>query len=162
MTTCFVTRGQNQRRCGPVSLWKAGIQDGLDGCGPGRAFHKGPRRFTGVFGGPVQRVGKLGGLSIDIPCFCKFPDLQRPVLGKGTGDQIAFPAELEQLFHFSCLNYGDYCFVFIFNFYFLLPVAGNERGGPNPPHAWPFQGRPGWVLPCWSMLRWYQNEQKGP
>jgi hypothetical protein len=141
MTACFVTRGQNQRRCGPVSLWKAGIQDGLDWCGPGRAFHIRPRRFTGVSGGVVQRVGKLGGLSIDIPWFCKFPDLQRPVLEKGTGDQIAFPAGLEQLFHFSCLNYGDYCLCFYIYLLFPTTRRGERMWWTEPSSCVAFSGK---------------------
>jgi hypothetical protein len=92
----------------------------------------------------VQRVGKQGGLGIDASDFCKFPDLQRPVLEKRTGGQVAFRTGLEQLFHFSCLNYGDYCLCFYIYFYFLLPVAQGSRG----------QSR--------SMLRWYQSEQERP
>jgi hypothetical protein len=41
---------------------------------------------------------------------------------------MAFGAGLEQLFHFSCLNYGDYCLCFNIYFYFLLPVAWGNGG----------------------------------
>jgi hypothetical protein len=57
-------------------------------------------------------VGKSGGLGIDSVGFSKFPDLQRPVLEKQAGEQMTFRFGLEQLFHFSCLNYGDYCLCF--------------------------------------------------
>jgi hypothetical protein len=39
---------------------------------------------------------------------------------------MTFQTGLEQLFHFSCLNYGDYCLCFYIYFYFLLPVAWGE------------------------------------
>ena len=71
----------------------------------------------------MQEVGKQGDFAIDTVGFCKFPDLQRPVLEKQTEDQMTFQTGLEQLFHFYCLNYGDYCLCFHIYFYFLLPVA---------------------------------------
>ena len=73
----------------------------------------------------MQGVGKEGGLGIDTSDFCKFPDLQRPVLEKRAGCQMVFQARLEQLFHFSCLNYGDYCLCFYI--YFLFPTTRRAR-----------------------------------
>jgi len=79
----------------------------------------------------VQEVGKQGGFAIDTVGFCKFPDLQRLVLEKRTEDQMTFQTGLEQLFHFSCLNYGDYCLCFYIYFYFLLPVTPGSGFDPR-------------------------------
>jgi hypothetical protein len=66
---------------------------------------------------------------MDAAGFCKFPDLQRQVLEKQAFDQIALGNGLEHLFHFSGLNYGNYCLCFYI--YLLFPNTRREceQGG---------------------------------
>jgi hypothetical protein len=57
-------------------------------------------------------VGKQGQAARVAGEFSKHPELHRRVLEKKARDQI-FPGKgLLPLFHFSCLNYGDYCLCF--------------------------------------------------
>jgi len=90
-------------------LCMQGAFNRLDSCGWKRAFHTKRRGFTGVFASPVQDVGKQGQAARVADAFSKHPELHSRVLEKEAGDQIYPGKGLLLLFHFSCLNDGDYC-----------------------------------------------------
>jgi len=66
----------------------------------------------------VGNTGQHSGVSIE---FSIHPDLHNRDLENLPADQPSQPEGVPLLFHFSCLNYGDYCL-----FIYLLPTVLNN------------------------------------
>src|SRR5215469_12034488 len=89
-------------------LCRTGHENGLYSCWSGPSFHKLRAQFTGPPGLPVQDVGKRGHEVVSSDGFSIPPDLHSPVLENAAADEPLHYEEVHLLFHFSCLNYGDY------------------------------------------------------
>jgi hypothetical protein len=57
----------------------------------------------------VNVVGKWGGVKVAQASFSKIPELHRHDLEIRPLGQVAASQSLRKDFHFSSLNYGDYC-----------------------------------------------------
>src|SRR5579862_239414 len=111
------------------ALCRTGIADLLDSCGWGPGFHKTRPRSTGGSGPAVEDVGKPGRGAKDREWFSNHPDFNSRVLENRRLCEVVVDVELASLFHFSCLNYGDYClFIYLISL-FLLPVARHQGCG---------------------------------
>ena len=65
--------------------------------------------------------------------FSNHPDLHNRVLENRTTHQTSPEEQLQQLFHFSSENYGDYCLCFYLLPIFLIPVAPHVLHRTAPP-----------------------------
>ncbi len=114
---------------GPSALCRTGVADLLDSCGRRPGFHKTRPGFTGCFGPVVEDVGKPGPDAKDREWFSNHPDFNSRVLENRRLYEVVVDVELGSLFHFSCLNYGDYyLFIYLISL-FLLPVARHQGCG---------------------------------
>jgi hypothetical protein len=89
--------------------------------GKDRPFHTTLRIYTASFAPPVTVVGKQGHLSLQPGHISKRPQLHNPDLENGAQGQPPPDQLLRQNFHFSALNYGYYCHLYVFSFLIPFP-----------------------------------------
>ena len=90
-------------------LWSTRAAQTLVPCVDGRSFHINHQLSTGLFRLPVNVVGNWGGVKVGGVLFSKTPEMHRHDLENRSSGQVTARQSLRNDFHFSCLNYGDYC-----------------------------------------------------